>query len=689
MSLLEPSSIAVVGASSQEGKVGHDILKNLVTQGYKGAIYPINPKGGEILGKTAYVSLADVPDAIDVAVIVTPAQTVIGLIDECGKKGIKNVIVISAGFGEIGTEEGKAREKELADAVRRNTINLTGPNCLGILRPAVGMNASFALELPPRGGIALLSQSGAFAVALMDSAKQLHMGFSTIVSMGNKATMDECDFLEMCETDPETKVIGLYLESIKDGLRFRDLARRITPIKPIVLIKSGTTEHGKQAVSSHTGALAGSEAGIDAVCRQCGIRRAETTEEFVDGLRALSAQPPLVTTRIAIITNAGGPGILATDAAGKARLQLPALQDENGKALAALLPPAASIHNPIDVLGDAKADRYIAAVAAAAKDPSIDGIVVVLTPQVMTPCLEIAKGIVETMKVHSLIPITASFMGAQSVSKAVAYLNEHGIPTYETPERAVRSLATLQAIDAEKKNDIRLEINKERAAKAAEILQEAHGLLSEEATQWLFALYELPIPRQTVVTTEEEAVSIAVSLGYPIVAKISSPDILHKTDIGGVRANLQTEEEVRRAYTDILANTAKHAPTAHVTGVLIQKFLPAGNEFIVGTIKDPIFGTLLLAGLGGIYTELFRDTSFRIAPSTEKEGYEMLQDLKSWKLLLGMRGKKQSDIDALVRLLLQTTQLTLECPQISAIDFNPVLIDENGVTIADAKVILE
>ncbi|MBI1813056.1 acetate--CoA ligase family protein [Candidatus Peregrinibacteria bacterium] len=687
MSLLSPTSIAVIGASSEEKKVGHEIFKNLLTQGYEGDVYPVNAKHPEILGRRAYASIRDIPGPIDCAVIVTPAKTVATILDDCGAKGMKTVVVISAGFAELGTAEGRAMEDELAAKAKEYGMALVGPNCLGILRPGIGMNASFAEELPASGSVALLSQSGALAVAVMDAAPSFHLGFSTVISMGNKATMDECDFLELCAEDPQTTVIGLYLESITDGRRFLEVASNVAENKRIVLIKSGVTEHGRQSVSSHTGALAGSDAAIDAACTQCGMHRARTMREFLNLLRVLSTQPPLPTPNIAVITNAGGPGILATDAAEQAGLQLPSLDHKNDQALKVKLPPAASTHNPIDVLGDALADRYGAAMEAAADDPGIDGIAALLTPQIMTPCEDIARAAAATKKTRPLLPIVASFMGDKNVRKAIAILQEHGIPNFASPEEAIDALATLRPCSRMTTQTNSVDIKRQRSAQA--LLNGTSGLLGEEAMEKLLALYVLPIPAQTLVRKREEIPRAIEVLGFPLIAKISAPEILHKTDVGGVRVNIRTMEDAISAFEHIVNTVRKNRPDAAIRGVLFQRFLPAGDEFIVGALRDPSFGHLLMTGLGGIYTELFRDTAFRIAPAETQDAYAMLQELKAWKLLLGMRGKEQADIDALVDVIVRTGMLVTECPQIRELDFNPVIVDANGVTIADAKVIVD
>lgn len=685
MFCIEPTSVALIGASAEEKKLGHYILKNLM-DGFSGKIFPVNPKHDEMMGLPCFHSIGDIKEQVDLAVIVTPASTVSTLAEECGKKKVQTLVVISAGFGELGTEEGHAHEKELSDICKKYNMSLVGPNCLGVLRPSIGLNASFAEKPETAGDIALISQSGAMAVALLDAAAKEKLGFSLVVSIGNKADMTETEFLEICEKDPKTKVIGLYLESVKDGTSFMRAAERIGKTKPIVLIKSGVSSRGAKAVSSHTGALAGSTASLQAACRSAGVHLARNTQEFVSMLMTFRASPALATPRIAVITNAGGPGVLATDAAEAAGLELVSLEEKTITRLQKALPAAASTANPIDVLGDALDDRYAEALDACADDEHVDGIVALLTPQVMTPCDKIANAVIATKKTHPLLPITTAFMGGSHVESARALLRTNGIPSFATPEEAVRALALLKSprntrdYEEEDRDD-------DRTSAAAGLLQGKKGLLSEETTAELFALYSLPMPEQAVATSADEAADIAESIGYPVIAKISSPQILHKTDVGGVRVNLQTSADTKKAYKEILKNCEKNMPAAGVSGVLIQKFLPIGSEFIVGALRDASFGPIVMVGLGGIYTELFRDTHFEAAPVSLEQAYVMLQELQSWKLLSGMRGKGALDIDGLASVLHKISCLIAECPSITEIDLNPVLVGSTAIVIADAKVV--
>lgn len=686
MTLLSPRSIAVIGASTQPGKVGHDIVNNLVNEEFMGKVYPVNPKADKILGVQAYASVKDIPGEVDLAIVVIPAPAVPQALTECGEKGVKNAVVISAGFKEVHSEAGAELERQVADTAKKYGISLVGPNCLGILRPSRKMNASFAKGLPPVGNVTLISQSGATAVGIMDMAPSLGLGFASIFSIGNKTTMNESDYVALCADDPETHVIGLYLESIEDGRRFLETARSVTRHKRVVLLKSGVSERGKKAASSHTGALAGSDAAIDALCTQSGIHRARSMEEFLDLLCTFSHQPPLLSDRIAVVTNAGGPGILATDACERHGLELPSLSPRIAEKLKPALPDTASLGNPIDLIGDAKTDRYEAGMTACRDDDRIDGVVVILTPQIMTPSEEIADTIVRIMKPAPLMPVVACFIGGTLVERARTKLRAHGIPVFDTPEQAVRAIAALRPVPD--RAPIGACPPDERAAKARAILQGEHGLLPEDKTQRIFELFSLPTLKQSVARNRSDAVRIATEIGYPVIAKISSKDILHKTDVGGIAANLKTDADVARAYDDIMASVAEKAPSASIEGLLMQQYLPAGDEFIVGGLRDPAFGPMVMVGLGGIYTELFRDTSFRIGPIAEEHAYDMLDDLKAWKLLLGMRGKPQSDIDALAGIVVGVSDLLCACPEIVELDMNPVLVSAEGSIVVDAKIIV-
>lgn len=687
MLTLNIRSVALIGASEDTGKLGNMILINLLDQ-FRGEIFPVNPKHDEILGKKCFKDVSSIPGEIDLAVIVTPAPTVLELAEACGKKNVKTLVIISAGFSETGTKEGRDAEAKLRSIAEESGMTILGPNCLGLLLPHIDLNASFAKPFNQKGSIALISQSGAMAVALLDSAASLGLGFSTVFSTGNKATTDEADLLAVLAEDPKTDVIGLYVESIADGMKFVNAARKISLKKPIVLLKAGVSLQGARAVASHTGALAGSTAALDAACHAAGIRRASDTESFLMMLEALTCKRTLPKNAIAVLTNAGGPGVLATDAAERAGLLLPALGNESIATLKKNLPPAASIRNPIDVLGDAGADRYAAALDTAAKDPEIEGLVCLLTPQVMTPCEDIAEAIVKTAKKNPLLPIVCAFMGAESVGKSKAILAGEKIPCAETPERAVNMMAALFRPPRPEKDPIDGSRDDDRASAAAGLLKKKSGHLSDAASSELLALYDLTLPTQEVARSAKEAVRVAEDIGFPVVLKVSAKDILHKTEVGGVKVGLMDAASVTRAYDEIMKNCAKRAPAAGIEGVLVQKHLPAGSEFIVGALRDPAFGPMVMVGLGGIYTELFRDTAFRLAPISKETALTMLTELKSWKLLLGLRGKSRLAIEALADVIVQIGLLIAECDAITEIDLNPVIVGEHNAAIADTRVVL-
>lgn len=695
MSFLDPTSVAVVGASSEPGKVGHEVLRNLL-EGFRGTVTAVNPKHQAVLGVRCVASVMDIEPRPDLVVVAVPAPFVEAVIRDCAKVGIPTVVIISAGFRELGTEEGKVREKVIQEIATEGGMQLVGPNCLGVLLPHVGANASFARNLPTPGNVALLSQSGAMAVALLDALEEWKsLGMSFVVSMGNKAVMEECDFLEIALEDRRTEVVGLYLESITNGRRFLEVAGRVAKGKPVVLLKSGVSAEGARAAASHTGSLAGSDAAVEAACRQAGVLRCRTSEEFLDTLLVLSSSSSLAGNRIVILTNAGGPGILASDAMRAEGLQLSTLAPATQERLRSVLPASASVGNPVDVVGDADAKRYADALEALRRDPEVDGLVVVLTPQVMTQVEETAKLLSTVKGGRRLLPIAAAFLGGSSVRAGVEVLRSSGVPSYPSPERAVRALARLWRAQVARKEQeqraapaVRRRSVGQRSTATKGIMHRRSGLLSEEIVADLFTLYHIPMPRSALARDPEEAVRMAEEIGFPVVLKVSSPDIVHKTDVGGIRANLVSVPSVREAFEQIQESVAERAPSAGVRGILVQRFLPLGQEFIVGAVRDPTFGHLLMVGWGGIYTEVFRDRTFRIAPLLERDAYAMLQELRAWEVLLGARTGKRSDIDALAGLLLKISELVTDAPEISDLDLNPVFVSEKGVVVADAKVIV-
>ncbi len=692
-SLFEPKSIAIIGASGTPGKIGHTLLKNLKTFGFKGQIYPVNPKRKTLQGKKVYPTVKALPKSVDLAIIAIPATLVTTELENLGKKGIKNIIIISAGFKEIGPE-GAKREAEIKAIDQKYKLNIIGPNCLGILNPHHKLNASFAGGLPEAGNIALISQSGAMAVAIMDWAEKSDLGFSKIVSLGNKTDIDSVELLHFLKNDPQTKVILLYLEDFENGPEFLHQAQAIIPHKPIILLKSGRSHAGQKAASSHTGALAGSDTAVDAACTQAGIIRVTTIEELFDYASIFSVHQTLNNNHIAIITNAGGPGIITTDSIAQSNLTLATFSKETLKKLKQKLPPAASIENPIDVIGDALADRYQSALELVIKDKNVDAVLVLLTPQIMTESLSTASLIKKIQDKHRKKPIITSFIGKAKVKAARDFLGKNHIPHYNFPENAVKSISQLWQYSQNKKRKGSTKTQSPQNKKVKLIREEVQKHLSKNAqtlpfslTQKILHAYHLPHPKEAIAQNTKDAIRLAKTIGYPVVAKIIAPEIIHKTDIGGIHINIKNKKELQSACQNIWERAKKHHPKAHIEGILIQKMLPLGREVIIGIKRDPVFGPLLAFGLGGIYVNIFEDVTFRIAPITFLEAEKMITEIKAIKLLQGVRGEKAVDIESLAHILVKTSHLAADLPEITELDFNPVLAFEKESFVADAKFI--
>jgi acetyltransferase len=695
--LFRPRNIAVIGASREPGKVGYAVLKNIIDSGFQGKIYPVNPKAEEILGIKAYKSILDISDDIDLAVIVVPASIALDVAEECGKKGVKHLVVISAGFKEIGGE-GVEREHKLVSIARKYNMRVVGPNCLGIIDTYTPMNASFSAVMPRRGGIAFISQSGALLTAILDWSIKKGIGFSRIVSLGNKADLNEADFIQAVEEDINTKVILLYLESIDDGRRLVEVASRVSRKKPIVLLKGGVTEAGARAAMSHTGAMVSSIAALEAGLRKAGILIARSLSELFDYATAFSYQPIPINNRVAIVTNAGGPGVITSDMIVSKGLRLASFTTDTVGTLKSRLPPAAAIYNPVDVLGDAKADRYGVAIEAVLSDDNVDGLLVILTPQAMTEPIETAKTMLRLSKKYPNKPMIGVFIGGEMVEEATKILIENGIPVYDLPERGV---AAIYGLCKYRENLEYLERILEKAlffdidrATALSIINNARNekrrtLLESEAKD-LVKSYGIPVAPTRLAKSEEEAVDIANKLGYPVVLKIASPDIVHKTDIGGVIMNIKTEEEVREAYKAIINRAYRYAPRALIYGVVVQKMVPKGREVIIGVTKDPVFGHILMFGLGGIYTNIFRDVSFKLAPLSVYEAREMVSETKAYTLLKGYRGEPPADISSVINILLRVSQLVTEVPDVVEMDINPLFVYDEGMgsLAIDVKIVL-
>jgi acetyltransferase len=689
-----PSSVAVVGASQNPTKIGYDILNNIVQYGYGGAVYPINPRAQEILAHKAYPDLVSVPSNIDLAVVVVPAATVMTVLEQCGKKGVDSVIVISAGFKETGPE-GARREKELLARAGELGIQIIGPNCLGIIDTASAMNASFAAGMPLAGHIGFFSQSGALCVAILDWALEENVGFSRFVSLGNKMDISETEIVLSMGKDENTRVILGYLESIEDGPRFMKAARQVSKTKPIIIIKSGTTSAGAKAASSHTGALAGSEHAYRAAFKQSGIIHAESMQALFGYAMAFANQPLPKSPGLAIITNSGGPGILAADACDRSSLHLLPIRKETADRLREFLPPTASLYNPIDIIGDASQERYERTLEIVLNDDLIHAVLVLLTPSAALDAEPVARDIVDLAR-DADKPIMTAFMGEKSVRKARKIFQDHAIPTYDYPEDAVAALDAMfryrQWLEKPEEEYERFEANtgNVREVFASVIKQHRHDLVESEAREVLTA-YGFRLPENRIARTTKEAVAAASGIGYPVVMKIASTDVLHKSDMGGVLVGLETDDMVEEAFFDITSNIQLRKPEASILGVMVQEMIPQGKEVILGITRDIQFGPMIMFGLGGIYVEVLKDVAFRIAPLSVEEADAMIRDIRSFPLLRGVRGEAPSDIKGIQDALLRLSQMAMDFPEIIEADINPLLVcpEGQGAVAVDARITIQ
>jgi acetate---CoA ligase (ADP-forming) len=680
----EPASVAVIGASSSPSKLGHAVLKNLVESGYmqRGIVYPINPNAKEILGCQAYASVLDVPEPIDLAVIIVPHQHVSPVLHACGQKGIPAAIVISAGFRESGME-GVERERELVAIAREYGIRIVGPNCLGVIDTFTPLNASFAAGAPPSGPMAFMSQSGALGAAILDWAQAGRLGLSKFVSLGNKADVNEIDLLRAWAEDEHTRVILVYSEELSNGQEFIHTAREVTRVKPVIAIKSGVTPSGARAVSSHTGSLAGSEQAYRAAFRQAGVLQATSLESLFDIALGLGYQPPLQGDRIAIITNAGGPGILAADALERAGLTLARFELETIKALKERLPDTASAANPVDVLGDASPDRYRFALGTVTADPNVDGLLAMLVPLAVLDVKAMAEAVV-SLERETQKPVLACFMGETLMADGIDILRSNEIPNYSFPEPAAsvfRAMADYRHIRARPIPEF-VEFEVDRTATRAVIdaaWAEGRVTIGDAEARTILESYGLRIPRSELADTPERAVELAGQIGYPVVLKVASPDILHKTDVGGVKVGLDGAEDVRDAFELIMYRAQRYLPEAQLWGCLVQKMVPPGGlEVLVGMNRDPQFGPLVTFGLGGIYVEVLKDVTSRIAPFSPQEAEAMLGEIRAHALLDGVRGQPEADKAAIVDALLRVGQLVQDFPEIVELDINPLVVYPQG-----------
>ena len=688
--LLYPQAVAVMGASRTPGKVGYAVVANLIQGGFEGDIVPVNPSGGEMLGHKVYTSLEEYGKHIDLSVIAVPTAAVKGAVVSSLRQGAKAVVVITAGFKEVG-EEGARLEKEIADLCHSSGARLMGPNCLGLINTHHNMNASFASHMPAVGGISVVSQSGALCTAILDWAASRKMGLATLVSIGNKADLDETDFLSAFAEDERTKVIVGYLESIGSGDEFIRAAESVAAIKPVVILKAGTTAAGSKAASSHTGALAGADIAYGAAFKRAGIIRAETFEALFDFAAALAMQPLPKGDRVAIITNAGGPGIMTADAVENSGMKVASLHPDTAEDLRGKLPAAASVGNPIDVLGDADPDRYATAVAAAQADPAVDAVIVILTPQAMTRPAETARAIAACANGDK--PVLASFMGGADVLPGREELVAANLPDYPSPERAVAALKAMVEYASWRLRPPRIvtrfPVNRRRVERViSRQLRTGRLYVGEAKAKDILRAYDFIVPDGRLVATVDEAVEAAPRIGYPLAMKIVSSDIIHKSDVGGVKLNLSSPQDVADAFELMMLRIGRAMPDAFLEGVYLERMVPRGREVILGMTRDAQFGPMLMFGLGGIFVEVMKDVTFHLAPITSGEAMSMLMGTRSYKLLEGVRGEQGVNLAAIGEALQRISQLVTDFPQIDELDINPFIVGKMGEDsfAADARI---
>jgi acetate---CoA ligase (ADP-forming) len=707
--IFSPKSVAVIGASATPGKVGHDIFANILRGGYSGTLYPVNPRAKSILCVRAYPTIKEIPDPVDLAMIILPPHPALEAVKEAAEMGVKGIVIVSAGFREVGGE-GLELEKRIVSICRQAGIRVVGPNCLGVINPLpeIRLNASFSARMPAPGKISFISQSGALCTAVLDFAADRDFGFSKFISIGNKADVDELDLLLYLHEDPNTEVIMIYLEELRRGPDFIETAKAITSgyrRTPILVIKSGRTAAGARAAASHTGSLAGSEAVYDAIFKQSGIIRAQSIHELFDfagafaykeesALGKLKRKMPRG-NRVAIVTNAGGPGIVATDMTVSSGLKLAQFSTETIKALQQHLPETANLQNPVDVIGDASYDRYENALSAVIQDEDVDGALVILTPQSMTNALGTAEAVVRVAR-GSNKPILCCFMGIVDVSLGVKYLQEHGYPVFNFPEDAAKAFGALYEYSQWTNRRFLPQFDfKHDTQKAESIIQSSLAAgkkhLGELDGTDLLECYGFHVLQTKLAKNEAEAAEIAKEMTFPVVMKIVSPQILHKSDAGGVMVGLKNEQEVKSAFTQIVDQAAKYNPSAVIDGVLVQKMALPGTETILGMNRYPTFGPLLMFGLGGIYVEVFADVVFRLAPIGRNEARRMIHEIKGTRLFEGFRGRPKGDLEAIEKALVRLSDMVMNHPEISELDINPLMIheQEKGATAADCRIILK
>jgi acetate---CoA ligase (ADP-forming) len=692
--ILRPRSIAVVGASRRPATIGYQILENLVRHGFTGAVYPVNPTADAVHSIRAYPSVEAIPDPVDLALIVVPKQHVVEAAEACGRKGVKGLVVISAGFAEVGGA-GIERQRALVEVARRHGMRLVGPNCMGVLNtaPDRSMNATFAPTMPPPGPVAFMSQSGAMGVTILDYAAEYGIGISQFVSVGNKPDVSGNDLIRYWGDDPRTGVILMYLENFGNPRKFTQMAREVTRRKPVVAVKSGRSGAGARAASSHTGALAGTDAVTDALLRQCGVLRVDTVEEMFDLAMAFSHQPAPRGNRVAIVTNAGGPGILIADACEANGLSVPDLTEETRAFLRDHFPEEASLANPVDMIASATAHSYRIAVEAVLADPNVDAVIATFVPPLGVRQEDVAEAIVDVAAGQREKPVLAVLMGRQGLPQGLAQLNEAGIPGYRFPESAVRALGAMYRYRRWLERPVgevrAFDVDRGRvAAILGRARDEGRTKLGEVEVMEVLGAYGIPTAPHGVARSEEEAVEAGRRIGFPVVAKVLSPRIIHKSDVGGVEVSLADEDALREAFRRLTTEVPERAGIGaeEVEGVLIQAMVEGGRETIVGMTSDPQFGPVLMFGLGGIYVEALGDVVFSVQPVSDVDAREMVRSIRGVRLLEGVRGEAPSDLEALEETIQRVSQLVGDHEEIRELDINPWIAFERGGIAVDGRI---
>jgi acetyltransferase len=692
--IFKPRHVAVVGASEKAGTIGNALMRNLIDGGFSGTVLPVNPKYKAIHGQACFESVSVLETGVDLAVIATPMHSVPDIVNECVEKKVGGAVIISAGGKEVG-EAGREIEETIWRIAQGGGLRIVGPNCMGIIRPGVNLNASFASEMPAAGNLAFVSQSGAICTAILDMALKEHIGFSHFVSIGSMLDVDFGDMIDYLGNDSSAKSILLYIENLTNFRKFMSAARSVSRIKPIIVLKSGRSPAGARAAASHTGAMAGEDAVYDAAFKRAGIVRVDTIEELFDCAELMAKQPRPRGSRLAILTNGGGPGVMATDTLARHGQEPAPLDPETLQAFDAFLPDFWSRGNPIDILGDASAKRFGRALEVCFNSKNLDGVLVILAPQALTDPLSVAETLAAAIQ-QRRFPIFACWMGGKRIATAVDVLNEAGIPTYDTPERAVR--AFLYMVEYSRNIEMLLEVPPKIAGNLAFDQEKARklfagapdqGFVSESDSKEILTAYGLPVIKTQIATTEAQAVQIAREMGYPVVMKLHSPDITHKTDAGGVRLDLRGDADVGEAYRQIESSARQYKPDARVEGVTLQPYFSNPDyEILLGAKRDPNFGPVMLFGMGGIYTEVLKDRSLGLPPMNRLLARRLMQETKAYSLMKGYRNRPAADIEHLEEMIIRLSQLLIDFPEIAELDMNPVLIKNGKPVAVDARILV-